>query len=166
MPLTPESSVHEKYDRIVRRLIEKKQRIATMESCTGGLLASLLTDTEGASAIFRGSFVAYSNEVKVAEGVPAEIIDTYGVYSQQTADAMASVCRAAFEADFGVGITGSFGNVDPANADSVPGEVYFSIEHANGTARVHCTVPPQPSRLDYKLYMANLVADQLLELIG
>ena len=160
------STVQKKFARIVRRLIEQNRRIATMESCTGGLLASLLTDTEGASAIFRGGFVTYSNEAKVAAGVPAETIDAYGVYSQPTADAMASACRAAFGADFGVGITGSFGNTDPANADSVPGEVYFAIEHQKGTARFHDTVPPQPSRLDYKLYMADRVADRLLEIIG
>ena len=60
------------------------------------------TDTEGASAILKGAFVTYSNEAKVRQGVPAEIVDTYGVYSPQCAVAMAEACRAACEADIGI----------------------------------------------------------------
>ena len=74
---------------------------------------------------------------------------------------MAEACRTAFEADIGIGITGSFGNVDPNNQDSNPGEVFFAIATRDGTRPYHCTVPPQSSRLAYKLYMADVIADQL-----
>ncbi len=105
--------------------------------------------------------MTYSNEAKVRQGVPAEIIDIYGVYSPQCAIAMAEACRTAFEADIGIGITGSFGNVDPNNQDSKPGEVFFAIATRDGTRPYHCTFPPQSSRLAYKLYMADVIADQL-----
>ena len=160
-----ESTVHEKYRRITNLLIESGTTITTMESCTSGQVASLLTDTEGASAILKGAFVTYSNDAKIREGVPAELIRKFGVYSGKTATAMARACRRAFRADIGVGITGSFGNADPANADSVPGEVFFAIARKGGTESLHCTVPPQPSRFAYKLYMADKIADRLLELL-
>ena len=156
-----EASVRNKYGLLTLRLIERGVTITTMESCTGGQIASLITDTSGSSGIIKGAFVTYSNEAKVMQGVPAEVIDTCGVYSAETAVAMAEACRAAYGADIGVGVTGSFGNVDPNNADSVPGEVYFAIAKAGGTAAYHCTVPVQPSRLLYKLYVADVVADQL-----
>ena len=156
-----EATVREKFRRVTLALIERKATITAMESCTGGAIASLITDTEGASAILKGAFVTYSNAAKVRQGVPAEIIDTYGVYSPQCAVGMAEACRAACEADIGIGITGSFGNVDPNNPDSVPGEVYFAIATRDGTHPCHCTVPPQTSRLAYKLYMADVIVDQL-----
>ena len=156
-----EAAVRAKYRAITLRLIDQGRTITCMESCTSGLVASLITDTEGASAILKGAFVTYSNAAKVRQGVPAEIIDTYGVYSPQCAVGMAEACRAACEADIGIGITGSFGNVDPNNPDSVPGEVYFAIATRDGTHPCHCTVPPQTSRLAYKLYMADVIVDQL-----
>jgi len=156
-----EAAVRQKYRQLTLDLIERGLTITTMESCTSGQVASLITDTEGASAILKGAFVTYSNEAKVRQGVPAEIVDTYGVYSPQCAVAMAEACRAACEADIGIGVTGSFGNVDPNNPDSVPGEVYFAIATGDGTRPCHCTVPPQTSRLAYKLYMADVIVDQL-----
>ena len=155
-----------KYERITRLLIEKKLTVTTMESCTSGQVASLLTDTEGASAVLKGAFVTYSNEGKIREGVPAETIERYGVYSTETAIAMARACRAAYRADIGIGITGSFANADPNNPDSVPGEVFFAFDTAQGSKDYHCSVPAQPDRFTYKLYMADMIADRLLALIG
>ena len=161
-----ESAVRRKYEHLTKSLIEKKCMITTMESCTSGQIASLITDTEGSSAVLKGGFVTYSNEAKIMQGVPAQVIETFGVYSGETAEAMAAVCRAAYRADIGVGVTGSFGNADPNNADSVPGEVYFAIAREGETRCYHCLVPVQNSRLQYKLYMADVIVDRLLELIG
>ena len=158
-------AVQEKYRRITLGLIEAGATITTMESCTAGQVVSLITNTEGSSAVLQGAFVTYANQAKVRMGVPADTIDTFGVYSAETAAAMARVCRDIYHADYGVGVTGTFGNVDPNNADSAPGEVYFAIDSAKGTEAWHCAVPPQPSRLAYKLYMADVIADRLLALI-
>ena len=77
--------------------------ITTMESATSGQIASLITDTEGSSAVLKGAFVTYCNEAKIMQGVPAEIIDKYTVYSTQTAEAMAKACTAVYQADIGIG---------------------------------------------------------------
>lgn len=156
-----EKEVRDKYYKLVKLLIEKNKSITTMESCTAGQIASLITDTEGASAIIKGAFVTYSNEAKIRQGVPEEIINKHGVYSKETASEMARVCREFYDADIGVGVTGSFGNTDPNNKDSVPGEVYFAICTKEGTESFYCKVPKQPSRLYYKLYMADKVVDEL-----
>lgn len=158
-----ETAVRGKYARLTRRLIERSITVTTMESCTSGQVASLITDTEGASAILRGAFITYSNAAKVRQGVPAQTIARFGVYSAETARAMAEACRAAMGADIGVGVTGSFGNVDPNNADSAPGSVYFAVATDRGTRAWHCAIPPQSSRLAYKLYAADVIADKLLE---
>ena len=108
-----------------------------MESATSGQIASLITDTEGSSAVLKGAFVTYSNEAKIQQGVPREIIEKYTVYSEETAAAMARACLQAYSADIGIGVTGTMGNVDPANPGaSVPGQVYFAIAVRRDEIRV------------------------------
>lgn len=181
-----EISIREDYRALTKYLVEKKKTITTMESCTSGQIASLITDTEGSSSIIKGAFVTYSNEVKVMMGVPAEIIDTYTVYSEETARAMAETCRAKLGADIGIGVTGSMGNIDPANAEaSVPGQVYFAISFENVladheavgdedsvvkseiiTRTYHVELEPQESRLMYKLAVAKEIYDELIEILS
>lgn len=112
---------------VVEILKEKKLTITTMESCTAGLLSSLITDTEGASQVFFGGYVTYANNAKVAAGVDPGIIEKYGVYSDECAQAMAKAAQRAFHTDIAIGITGTTGNVDPCNEDSVQGEVFYCI---------------------------------------
>lgn len=157
-----EKEIRAKYSDLVKHLIENNLSITTMESCTGGQIASLITDTEGSSAIMKGAFVTYSNEAKIRIGVSKETIREYGVYSKETAVEMARVCREYYDADIGIGVTGSFGNTDPNNEDSVPGEVYFAIATRKETRSFYFKVPEQPSRLYYKLYMADKIAMELL----
>ena len=83
-----EAAVRGKYKELTLGLIRRGLTITTMESCTSGQIASLITDTEGSSAVLKGAFVTYSNEAKIMQGVPAAIIGTYGVYSAETASAM------------------------------------------------------------------------------
>ena len=153
--------VRGKYDNLVKYLIKSDLSITTMERCTAGQIASLLTDTSGSSAIIQGAFITYSNDAKIRLGVSKQIINEYGVYSKETAAEMARVCREFYDADIGIGVTGSFGNVDPKNKDSVPGEVFFAVSTQEGTESFYCEVPEQPSRLYYKLYIANVIADEI-----
>ena len=67
-------------DNIIKKLIDTHTTVSTMESCTSGMIASTITDTEGASAIFPGGYVTYLNETKIFIGVEEEIIRKYGVY--------------------------------------------------------------------------------------
>ena len=159
-------AVGRKFRTLVLLMAERGLMLSTMESCTGGLLASLFTDTEGSSAVFRGSYITYSNEEKIRLGVPAQTIEDHGVYSVQTADAMAQVCATAFSTDISIGVTGTFTNPDPANADSVPGEVHFSIYNKGRVRDFSCTVPALPSRHACKLHVADIIADRLFEELG
>ena len=77
------------YKEIVEKLKAKKLTIATMESCTGGEIASQITNIEGASEVILFSVVTYSNEFKIKMGVSKDIIDKYSVYSIETAREMA-----------------------------------------------------------------------------
>ena len=65
-------------DKIVRKLIDTNTTISTMESCTSGLIASMITDTEGASAVFPGGYVTYLNKTKILCGVDEKIIKEHG----------------------------------------------------------------------------------------
>lgn len=114
-------------DVVIKKLIAGRKTISTMESCTSGLIASMITDTEGASAIFPGGYVTYLNETKIFIGVEEAVIRQYGVYSKECARAMAQTVKEKLRTDIAIGITGTTGNIDPNNADSVQGEVYFCI---------------------------------------
>ena len=150
---------------LTSKLIERGLTISTMESCTAGLIATLITNLDGASNAMKGAFVTYSNEAKVYCGVDKDIIDTYGVYSRETAIAMATASRKPYSADIGVGVTGSLGIVDPDNSDSVPGEVYFAIDFRGKIYDYYLNVPNQGSKFQNKLYTAQEVCRKLLEII-
>ena len=156
-----EAEIRAGYEKLTRTLIREKITITTMESCTSGLIASLITDTEGSSEILKGAFITYSNEAKIRAGVPEQVIRDHGVYSVETAAEMAKNCRAAFGADIGVGVTGSFGNPDPANPDSVPGHVCFSLDLRGKVSVFSRELPPEPSRYQYRLAAAGIILKEL-----
>ena len=161
-----EDEIRDDYRKLTQKLIEKKLTITTMESATSGQIASLITDTEGSSAILKGAFITYCNEAKIMQGVPEEVISKYTVYSPETAKAMAVSCREKYGADIGIGVTGTMGNVDPANAEaSVPGQVYFAIIFCGKSKVYYREIPVQPSRLAYKLAVAKEVVDELMMLL-
>lgn len=161
---TYEEEIRANYRRLTQLLISRNLTITTMESATSGQVASLITDTEGSSAVLKGAFVTYCNEAKIMQGVPAEIIDKYTVYSKETAGAMAKACRKAYNANIGIGVTGTMGNVDPANPDaSVPGQVYFAIDTDGNVKAYYVELPPQPSRLAYKLAVAEEIYEELVK---
>lgn len=107
--------------------------IATAESCTGGLLASRLTELDGASAYVAGGVVAYSDEAKTELlGVPAELIEAHGAVSPQVAEAMADGALARFGADLGVGVTGIAGPAGGTPEKPV-GYVCVCVKRADGS---------------------------------
>lgn len=96
----------EEIKQLVKTLIKNRKTIATMESCTGGALASEIINVPGASNALKFSAITYSDEYKIKMGVKKEIIDIYGVYSEETAKSMASHIADFAASDYGVGITG------------------------------------------------------------
>ena len=107
-------------------------KIATAESCTGGLVAGLLTEISGSSAVVERGFVVYSNQAKrELLGVPAETIAAFGAVSEETARAMAQGAIAHAHADFAVAITGIAGPDGGTPAKPV-GLVNFARAGADG----------------------------------
>ena len=153
-------------DDIVKKLIDTHTTISTMESCTSGLIASMITDTEGASAIFPGGFVTYLNETKILIGVDAEVIEQYGVYSRECAEAMAKTVQKKLNTDIAIGITGTTGNIDPNNADSVQGQVFFCILIKEKAHSYEWNTPVAGmSRHEIKQMYADRVFEELGQLI-
>jgi competence/damage-inducible protein CinA-like protein len=114
-------------------LARSGRTLALAESCTGGLIAKLVTDVPGASQYFSRGWVTYSNDAKVAElGVPADLIAAHGAVSTEVAAAMAQGARREARADFAVGITGIAGP-GGATEQKPLGLVYISVDDADGT---------------------------------
>ena len=111
---------------VVRILKEKGLTITSAESCTGGKFPAAITDVAGASDVLSSAYITYSNESKIKElGVPAELIDRYGVVSPQVAEAMAVGAKARSGADIAVSVTGYAGpEADPGHE---AGEAYIGF---------------------------------------
>jgi nicotinamide-nucleotide amidase len=114
-----------------RELSRQKKTIAVAESCTGGLVAKLLTDIPGSSDYFTHGWVTYSNRAKVKElGVSQGLIDKYGAVSEEVARALAIAARQKAGTDFAIAITGIAGPAGGSEQKPV-GLVYISVSSDN-----------------------------------
>ena len=138
-------------------------RLATVESCTGGLVGHLITETPGASAYYVGGFVTYSDELKRAlVAVSGEILAAHGAVSAQAALAMAAGGRARTGADVAGAVTGIAGP-DGGSSQKPIGLTYVAVADAAGTeVRRHLW---SGSRVDNKRASAGALLDLLLERI-
>lgn len=96
-------------DAVGRLLKDRGLTLATMESCTGGLLSSYITDVPGSSTYFKGGAITYTNAQKVAHGVHPSIIEEHGAISAECALAMAVAIRERLSTDIGLSVTGVAG---------------------------------------------------------
>jgi nicotinamide-nucleotide amidase len=120
---------------------ERGLTLATAESCTGGLVAARLTGVPGSSDVFRGSVVAYANDVKTHElGVPTEVLDAHGAVSAETASAMAIGVRKRLETDVGVSDTGVAGP-GGGTPEKPVGLVYLHASGPDGELAASFSVP-------------------------
>ena len=109
-------------------------RVATVESCTGGLVSHLITEVPGSSAYFVGGFVTYSDALKrEAVGVPAEVLAAHGAVSAQVAMAMATGGRDRTGADLAVSVTGIAGP-DGGSPSKPVGLTYVAVAAEAGVA--------------------------------
>jgi nicotinamide-nucleotide amidase len=129
-PLLPDET-EEATRRLLVKASERGLRLATAESCTGGMLASLLTDVQGVAHAFERGFVTYTNEAKSEMlGVPMALIEDKGAVSSEVAVAMAEGALERSRANIAVSITGF------ADAGDEPGLVHFGCARA-GRATAH-----------------------------
>jgi len=113
--------------RLGARCVALGLTVATAESCTGGLVAHLITEVPGSSAYLRGGIVAYADDVKrTALGVPAEVLAAHGAVSAQVALAMADGVRSLLGTDLAVAVTGVAGPGGGTPAKPV-GLVYVAV---------------------------------------
>ena len=146
---------------IVKELKQSNKTIAFMESCTGGFLANEITNISGASDVLKVSAVTYSNEYKIKFGVNKNIIDTYTVYSEETAQEMAKKISEFANSDIGVGITGELGNT----INNKP-KVYYTIYLAKDKKYINKTIETTAKqRNEKKKEVAKKVFTDILEAI-
>ncbi len=141
---------------VIRRLHEKKLTLCTAESCTGGLIAKRLTDVSGASDVFLGGCVTYTNEIKQKLlGVSEETLAAHGAVSKETAAEMARGARHRLGADIAVSATGLAGP-GGGTPDCPVGTVYIGISTRDGEEVRRLSLSPMRSR-DYirKVSVAN-----------
>jgi nicotinamide-nucleotide amidase len=94
---------------LFKLLGKEKLTLATAESCTGGVIASILTDAPGAGDLFHGGFVLYTKQHKIAFGIPKKLIEASGIVSEAVARAMAEGALKHSPADIAVSVTGVAG---------------------------------------------------------
>lgn len=126
---SPISPLEKQASEIVKMLINKNLRIATMESCTGGAVADEITNIPGASKVLDSCWVAYDENVKASLGVPLLAMANGGVYSERVAIEMAKAVYRKTGAEITIGITGAMDTLDrrPFHTDTQPGTVYIAI---------------------------------------
>ena len=98
---------------VVSTLRQRNQTLSVAESVTGGGISSAITEIEGASHVFLGAVIAYSKSSKVRDlEIPKKLIDDFGIYSEETAIAMARGVKKRFQSDWAVATTGVAGPGD------------------------------------------------------
>lgn len=152
--------------KLIEKLTSEGKTVATMESCTGGAVASYITDVEGASEVLKFSAVTYSNEYKIKMGVSKEIIDKYTVYSKETADEMSRNISLFANASYGIGITGKLNRVDKNNPYGEDNVVYVSIYESAQDKFYNAEIRAiRQSRKDNKALVTEKVIDLLSSIL-
>jgi nicotinamide-nucleotide amidase len=128
-PVLPRK-VQDRAERVLDGAHERELKLATAESCTGGLLAALLTDVGGRGHVFDRGFVVYAKQAKCdLLGIAREKVDACGAVSEPVAREMAQGALRRSQADVAVAITGFAG---PAGPDDEEGLVHFACARRGG----------------------------------
>lgn len=152
-------------ERVLSEARARGLRIATAESCTGGLVSVALTDIPGSSDVFERGFITYSNEAKQELlGVPAEVISTKGAVSTEAATALASGALVRSRADIAVSITGVAGP-GGGSARKPIGLVHFAVASRTGPATARHENFGNTGRDAIRVAAARVALEMLLEAI-
>lgn len=151
---------------IVKKLIENKETIASMESCTAGSFATTITNVDGSSEVLKFSAITYSNEYKIKMGVNENTILKYSVYSFETSNEMAKCISDYAFSTYGVGITGKINKFDINNPSGEDNIVFVSIYSRKSDEYTNFNVIcPNKPRKECKEFIVTNVLEKLLEII-
>ncbi|MCI5701323.1 MAG: nicotinamide-nucleotide amidohydrolase family protein [Erysipelotrichaceae bacterium] len=146
---------------IIAFLTKMNKTISTMESATGGYLASSITNIDGSSLVFKFGAVTYSNEFKIKMGVAKDVIDEYSVYSIETSHEMSKKITEFTNSDYGVGITGKINRVDPFNNFGDDSTIFLSVYDKKKDIYLDSTIKAiKETRLENK----ELVLEEFIKL--
>lgn len=151
---------HDSLEEIVLKILRQRDRtLAVAESCTGGMLANRFTDIAGASKVFVGGAVCYSNDAKIELlGIPECLLTQHGAVSSEAAAAMANNVCERLVADYGLSITGFAGPSGGTEVDPV-GTVYIGLNTPEGVWSKKCHFPG--NRQSVRVRAANAALDWL-----
>lgn len=153
--------------KIVDLLKNKNKTIATMESCTGGYIASSITDAIGASDVLKFSAVTYSNEFKIKFGVNETTIDTYSVYSKEVAREMAKNISLFASSNYGIGITGKINGQDKNNISGGDNKIFYSIyDNSKNEYYDYEITAISDTRNNNKKYILENIKNSLINILG
>jgi nicotinamide-nucleotide amidase len=139
---------------VIRLLREKNLKLATAESCTGGLIANRLTNIPGASVVFTHGWVTYANEAKISQlGVSESILEEFGAVSEETARAMAEGALEKSAADYAISVTGIAGPGGGSEGKPV-GTAWIGLAVKSAGTRTKRVFHPR-NRLDFKQSVAQ-----------
>lgn len=143
---------------LVGKLLSKNMKVATAESCTGGLISKLITDCSGASGVFDCGVCSYANEIKERIlGVSGEALQSFGAVSPQVAAQMAEGVRRLAGADLGISTTGIAGPTGGTPEKPV-GLVYIGIASENKTKVIMADFCAKNNNRDKNRQLAALLA--------
>ncbi len=133
---------------VVKKLKEKNLTLSVAESCTGGLLGSLITGVPGSSAVFKGGVIAYSNDIKEKViGVSAETLEKHGAVSAACAKEMAEKTRLLFKTDYALATTG------------IAGPTGATLKKPTGLVYIACATPEE-TKVKEKQFKQNRKGNQ------
>lgn len=148
---------------VVKILTQRKETIATMESCSGGAIVNSITNIPGASEVLKFSAVTYANEFKIKMGVLKETIDKYSVYSMEVAKEMSKNISLFADSTYGIGITGKINREDLYNKSGENNKIFISIYNKNNdTYNTFSLIAKDADRISNKDYIVEEIAKKLL----
>ena len=152
-------------DQLLTKLKNKKWKLVTAESCTGGMISTAITDKAGSSAVFERGFVTYSNQAKIdCLGVSAATLKKHGAVSLQTAEEMAKGALDNSEAKISIAVTGIAGP-DGGTAQKPVGLVYIGYGIKGGIVQAKAFNFTGMNREDVRLNTTKEAFKILLSLL-
>ncbi len=153
-------------EKVVNKLIENKETVSSMESCTAGYFATSITNVDGSSNVLKFSAITYSNEYKIKMGVKKETIDKYSVYSFETTHEMAKCISEFTGSTYGIGISGMINRFDEFNPGGVNNEIYTTIYNSKTDEFIdNKIICPNKKRLECKMFIVDELMNKFYELL-